>query len=168
MTSAFSDICIVYLDRLGDAVLKSGFVQTVRKLWPEASITLVCSERTADYWRLCPHLNDMRLAKSVPLNETFYARDTEKKLFDLAIALRAASDYENCHLLVEATKAVVRIGFRHAPQDHGEAYNRAFTHLVDPPTDNSEHVSDTPYRLLKEPLGLNDSLTIDRRSYSGE
>ena len=142
------DIGIVCLDHLGDAVLKSGFVQAVRSKWPAASICMFCTERTSEYWRLCPHIDRVRLARPIGPGETIFAWESEKKLFDLVIAPRAAPDYTGCHFLVATTRARVRIGFRQIHFIRGEDCNRVFTHLVDLPQDGIEHAAVSPARLL--------------------
>jgi ADP-heptose:LPS heptosyltransferase len=148
MKDTLDDIGIVCLDHLGDAVLKSGFVQAVRSKWPAASICMFCTERTSEYWRLCPHIDRVRLARPIGPGETIFAWESEKKLFDLVIAPRAAPDYTGCHFLVRATKAPMRIGFRQIHFIRGEDCNQAFTHLVDLPPDGAEHAAVSPARLL--------------------
>jgi len=149
MKDPVDDIGIVCLDHLGDAVLKSGFVQAMRSKWPAASIAMFCTERTSAYWHSCPQIDRVRLARPIGPGETIFARESEKKLLDLVVAPRAAPDYTGAHFLVQATKAPVRIGFRQIHFVRGEDCNRAFTQLVDLPEEGAEHAAVSPARLLR-------------------
>lgn len=160
MKDPVDDIGIVCLDHLGDAVLKSGFVQAVRSNWPAASIAMFCTERTSDYWRICPQIDRVRLARPIGPGETIFAWESARKPFDLVIAPRAAPDYTGTHFLVQATKARLRIGFRQIHFVRGEDCNRAFTQLVDLPQDGAEHAALSPGRLLSALTGNSQPLPL--------
>jgi ADP-heptose:LPS heptosyltransferase len=148
MIKDIADICLMCFDHLGDAVLQSGFAQAVRTNWPEANLAVICSEATAGYWRTCPFLDRVRIAHPINRNETIYAWEHERKVYDLVIAARAAPDFTRTHRYVDATKAPVKIGFRQKVFVGGEDCNRPFTHLVDIPEGNPEHPAIVPARIL--------------------
>lgn len=52
-------IAVVTLDALGDQVLRSGWMRALRGMYPEAGITVLCSDRTAGFWQSCPYVNSV-------------------------------------------------------------------------------------------------------------
>ena len=53
------NILIVRLDAIGDMVLTSGFIREVRKNFPSARITLLCSPTVYPIVELCPYVNEV-------------------------------------------------------------------------------------------------------------
>ena len=52
-------ILITQLNALGDAVLSTGFVREVKKLYPNHKIILICGANTQDIWKHCPYTDQI-------------------------------------------------------------------------------------------------------------
>ncbi|MBQ3726469.1 MAG: glycosyltransferase family 9 protein [Selenomonadaceae bacterium] len=59
ISSGVENILIVRLDAIGDMILMSGFLREVRKNFPHARITLVCSPLVRPIVELCPYVNEV-------------------------------------------------------------------------------------------------------------
>ena len=59
ISSGVENILIVRLDVVGDMILTSGFLREVRKNFPQARITLVCSPLVYPIVELCPYVNEI-------------------------------------------------------------------------------------------------------------
>ena len=58
-SSGVENILIVRLDLIGDMILTSGFIREVRKNFPKARITLICSPTTFPIVEFCPYVNEV-------------------------------------------------------------------------------------------------------------
>ena len=50
-------VLVLRPDNIGDAVLFSGALRSLRKYWPDARIDLIVKTQVRDLFRLCPHIN---------------------------------------------------------------------------------------------------------------
>jgi heptosyltransferase-1 len=100
------NIVLSRLDRIGDLVLSTPAIASVRRSWPEAHVTIVCSGRNAGVVERSPDVDEVVIApsgvKSTLVGERYRGRT------DLAIALApCTADFE----LVHATGAPLRVGY---------------------------------------------------------
>ena len=59
ISGGVENILIVRIDAIGDMILTSGFIREVRKNFPQARITLICSPLTLPIVELCPYVNEV-------------------------------------------------------------------------------------------------------------
>ncbi len=98
------NIVLTRLDRVGDLVLSTPAIASVRRSWPDAYVTLVCSRYNAVVVRRNPDLDAVVEAEdaAVTVGRRFRGR------CDIAIALAPRlADLQ----LVGATRAPVRVGY---------------------------------------------------------
>jgi len=98
------NILLTRLDRVGDLVLSTPAIASVRRSWPNAHVTIVCSRYNAGVVQRNPDLDAVVAADDVPaeMGRRFRGR------CDVAIALAPrAADFR----LVGATRAPVRVGY---------------------------------------------------------
>ena len=58
-SSSVENILIVQIDAIGDMIVMSGMIREVRKNFPQARITLVCSPLVYPLVELCPYVNEV-------------------------------------------------------------------------------------------------------------
>ena len=71
ISSGVENILIVRLDVIGDMILTSGFIREVRKNFPRARITLVCSPLVHPIVELCPYVNEVLSFDAKNLDRNF-------------------------------------------------------------------------------------------------
>ena len=143
-------ILVVKLDRLGDLVLCSPFLHGLRRLFPEAEITLAVRESLAELACLCP---DVDSVSGVPVSEGSmifssegcYVRWADQTLvwlrlcrslrwwsrrFDLAVILRRDADWYGATALAYLSGASRRVAIASAVTELKAQFNRGFDLLV--------------------------------------
>jgi ADP-heptose:LPS heptosyltransferase len=99
-------IVLSRLDRIGDLVLSTPAIASVRRSWPGAHVTIVCSPRNEAVMRDSPDVDEVAVAPSNVKPAVVGARFAGR--CDLAIALAPCTpDFE----LVRATRAPKRVGY---------------------------------------------------------
>jgi ADP-heptose:LPS heptosyltransferase len=99
-------IVLSRLDRIGDLVLSTPAIASVRRSWPEAHVTIVCSARNAAVVEGSPDVDEVVVAPSGVKPGVIGARFAGAT--DLAIALAPCTpDFE----LAGATQAARRVGY---------------------------------------------------------
>ena len=94
------------LDRIGDLILSTPAIASVRRSWPDADIALVCSRHNAGVVERSPDID--RLVIVEPNDEPVHVGAHFRGKVDLAIALAPrALDFS----VVGATRATRRIGY---------------------------------------------------------
>jgi ADP-heptose:LPS heptosyltransferase len=116
-------IGIVSLDALGDQVIRTGFVRACREFWPDAELTMICTGKTSEFWRLCPWLGGVAEVDKA---------DNIAPSFDMILNPRPAPDYYGASAFIAINKPKSYIGFD-----------------VVPPTRPLEPAWLAPYRLLE-------------------
>ena len=99
-------IVLSRLDRVGDLILSTPAIASVRRSWPEAHVTIVCSRHNAVVMERSPDVDAVVIAEPSDRPSDIGARF--RGACDLAIALApCAPDMR----LVGATRAAVRVGY---------------------------------------------------------
>jgi len=100
------NIVLTRLDRIGDLILSTPAIASVRRSWPEAHVTLVCSRHNAGVVERNPDVDELVVAEPDDSPARIGKRFRNKA--DLAIALAPRTlDFA----LVGATRAARRIGY---------------------------------------------------------
>jgi len=100
------NIVLTRLDRIGDLILSTPAIASVRRSWPQAHVTLVCSRHNAGVVERNPDIDDLVIAERDDSPSRIGARFRGST--DLAIALAPRTlDF----VLVGATRATRRIGY---------------------------------------------------------
>ena len=121
------NILIVRLDVIGDMILTSGFIREVRKNFPRARITLVCSPFVHPIVELCPYVNEILTFDKKNLNEispqmmkaiiNFCKKNFWQKHFSIAFAPQWGSDNLPGLMMCWLSGARERIGFGSFPYE---------------------------------------------------
>jgi ADP-heptose:LPS heptosyltransferase len=100
------NVLLTRLDRVGDLILSTPAIASVRRSWPQAHVTIVCSPYNATVVERSPDV-DAVVVKPVDTPAAAFGRRFRGRC-DLAIALAPCRpDFE----LVGATRAKVRVGY---------------------------------------------------------
>jgi ADP-heptose:LPS heptosyltransferase len=102
-------IVLTRLDRIGDLILSTPAIGSVRRSWPEAHITLVCSRHNAVVVERNPDIDRVLVAPSGARAGVFGRQFRGACDVAIALAPRAAD-----LALVGATGAPVRVGYTYA------------------------------------------------------
>ena len=155
------NILLIQLNAMGDLILSSGFIREIRKMFPDAHITLVCLGFWASLLKNCPYV-DKTISCFARDDDAFTSFQTTIKFcqdriwgydFDVAINLHWGLAGYLGSLLAWLSGAPTRIGFNF--QSERQYYKGEFItgHL----TDNDEYdryfLTDpvqTPYELYSE------------------
>lgn len=113
-------ILVVRLDEIGDAVLNVPFLRGLRKLYPEAKITLVVKSAVLNIMELSPYVDRVADYPLYRGRGEFLVNlyriikfNSKQRRFDLAIAPRWDSDYAyRAGLIVLGSGALRRVGYR--------------------------------------------------------
>jgi heptosyltransferase-2 len=120
-----TSLLIVRLDHIGDLVLSSPFFREIRGLYPQARITVVCSERAKNVLDCCPYVDEV-LGKPTQLNSVksvsqelaitrrFCKRYLAGRRFDVATVLRWDTDLFFASFICLYSNASKRIAFTEA------------------------------------------------------
>jgi ADP-heptose:LPS heptosyltransferase len=99
-------IVLSRLDRVGDLILSTPAIASVRRSWPRAHVTIVCSRYNATVVERSPDVDEVAIKPDGIAPAVFGRRF--RGACDLAIALApCAPDFQ----LVRATRAPVRVGY---------------------------------------------------------
>ena len=119
--SGVENILIVRLDAIGDMILTSGFIREVRRNFPQAHITLVCSPIAAPLVEFCPYINEMAVLDVKLLSRNllemmeqialFCREHLWRKNFSVAFSPRWDFDTTSALLTCWLSGARERIGF---------------------------------------------------------
>jgi heptosyltransferase-2 len=173
MSDAPQDIAVLRLDNIGDAILTTGFLDALRRVWPYARIEVWCTEATAHVFSRCPSVNAVL---ALPVISPRYVSRSEAMAhlecfkqraagrFDVVINPRCAPDAYGAAVYAGASEAPLRVAFRQTEFVDGLNPNAAYTLLVDPPFPR-EHAAFVGRHVLNA-LGLGDELAGPRLTFS--
>jgi ADP-heptose:LPS heptosyltransferase len=128
----FRNILIVKLDNIGDAVLLSPFLRTLRANAPDSRITLMVRETAADIVALCPYVDRVVGVVGEAWGDGFQSRDTEfvaayeRKSFDLAIVPRWDTDEFGAGAIARRSGERRTVGFSEGVNRAKARANRGF------------------------------------------
>ena len=125
------NILIVRIDAIGDMIVTSGMIREVRKNFPRARITLVCSPLVYPLVELCPYVNEIvtfdikTLGGGGPYHRNFplmlekladFCREhLWRKKFDIAFSTQCEGDSFPLILMTYLSGARERIGYDFLP-----------------------------------------------------
>lgn len=149
-------VVVVRLDNIGDHILGSGFFRGLREQLPQAEITALVSQRTAQLYDACPYIN-----RCVHLPETALTGQVNPELrqaqtkaleplagtFDLFVNPRVARDYYNAGAVADILGATRAVTFRQGD----ESFDSCHTDLIDRP--EGLHMADYAGLLLRKMFG---------------
>jgi ADP-heptose:LPS heptosyltransferase len=140
------NILLSRLDRIGDLVLSTPAIASVRRSWPQARVIIVCSPRNSGVVEFSPDVDEVVVApsgiKPALVGERFRGR------IDLALALAPCTpDFE----LVHATGAPLRAGYTYVRRYLARAASRyLLTRLAVSEADPDLCERDPAYRVRHE------------------
>lgn len=111
-------ICVLRLDEIGDVVLTTPFLQSIRLGAPEAEITLVVADRVADLFQHAPYVD--RVLPFFPregrrsiraLRAARFGAGLRRHRFDTVIVPRPSHDDYHARLMAMLSGAPTRVGF---------------------------------------------------------
>ncbi len=138
-------ILVVRLDEIGDQVLTSPFLRELRRLFPQARITLVVKPAVVNLVERCPYVDEV-LAFDAGIRQRFghlkrfarawrFAGPLRGRRFDLAALPRWDADYYHALPLAYLTGARWRVGFSERvlaeKRRHDRGADRLLTCAVD-------------------------------------
>lgn len=135
MPSAPASICLVRLSALGDVVLATALVQTLRERAPDARLTWITSAMTRDLLGELPGIEWIVLPRPMKLRDYLaLRRQLRGRRFDVLLAAQASFRANLVHACVPATR---RIGFdpRRGRDLHGLFVNERIA-------DRDEHLAE--------------------------
>ncbi len=150
-------VVVVRLDNIGDHILGSGFFRGLREQLPQAEITALVSQRTAQLYDACPFINRcVHLPDRVfrgQVNPEFWLRQTKvleplAGTFDLFINPRFARDYYNAGTVANILGATRSVTFRQGD----DSFDSCHTDLIDRP--EGLHMAAYAGLLLRKLFGL--------------
>jgi ADP-heptose:LPS heptosyltransferase len=138
------NVVLTRLDRVGDLILSTPAIASVRRSWPQAHVTIVCSAHNASVMEHNPDVDEIAIlppdAHPAKFGRRFRGR------CDIAIALAPrAPDYS----LVGATRAPIRVGYTYVRRYAARLTSRFFlnrTALSDADPALSERLPSRPVR----------------------
>ena|GEM_PF-3278004 len=152
-------VAVLRLDNIGDHILGSGFFRGLRERLPQAEITALVSQRTAQLYEVCPYINrcvhlpDITLkGQDHQLIQQALAEVLTPLIgtFDLFVNPRVAWDYYNAGAVADILSAPRSVTFRQGD----ELFDSCHTDLIDPP--NGLHMAEYAGLLLRKMFGSED------------
>ncbi len=149
-------VVVVRLDNIGDHILGSGFFRGLREQLPQAEITAMVSQRTAQLYAACPHIdrcihveNATATGQVNPRLRQAYAKALAPLVgtFDLLVNPRADRDYYHAGAIAEILGAPRSITFRQGE----ESFDACHTDLLDRP--QGLHMAEYAGLLLRKMFG---------------
>ncbi len=144
-TTRHRSIIVIRVDEIGDVTLTSAFLGGVRRLFPDARITLLVKEEVKDLVLYCPHTDEILSLRNtcgklkrwfiLPWEMRAYARThLQQRAFDMAILPRWDVDAHYAGVLAYHAGIPVRIGFAEHVHPRktvlNAGFDRFFTHTV--------------------------------------
>ena len=137
-------ILIVRLDELGDMVLSTPFIRGMRKIYPNAHISLVVKNELSELFELCPYVNEIygyeRAVQRFSFVKSFFKmrkfiREKGLEDYDLAVVPRwDTDDGYFAGLLAFLSNATNRIGYsedvNNSKKKSDKGYNRFYTKII--------------------------------------
>jgi ADP-heptose:LPS heptosyltransferase len=133
-------VLVIRLDDIGDMVLSTPFLRELRRVVPQAKISLVVKPSVEELAVGCPFVNEILVYDPGPLGYTptfermqrtvrFSARHLWLRRFDLAIIPRWDADLYHAAYLAYWSGAAWRVGYSECVVHHKRAMNGGFDGL---------------------------------------
>lgn len=138
-------ILVIHLDNLGDAILYSPFVESLRTRWPEAGITLVTNSWLTAFWNTCPWIDEVigfdfpksRILRSLLLPwiaRRFVRRQgLEDRCFDLIVVPRWEMDMRGAKMIASMCGRDRAVGYSESVNVLTQKLNWSFDRLLGHP-----------------------------------
>jgi lipopolysaccharide heptosyltransferase II len=156
-TSQVRRVLVVHLFEIGDVVMLTPFLRELRRLLPDARITLIVKPETRDLVETCPYIDeviayDMHLAPIWrPLLLPWRAFQTARRLwtrrFDLAIVPSWLADNSYASFLACFSGARWRVGYSERVSARRRRLNRGFDRLFTQTRDEAGLAHDVRHNL---------------------
>ena len=133
-------ILVVHLFELGDVLWLSPFLRELRRLFPQAEITLIVKPESRNLVETCPYVNEVIAynARLAPVWRPFILpwrafwtgwRDLRPRQFDLALVPSLLADNSYASFLACFSGAPWRVGYSENILDRRRRLNRGFDRL---------------------------------------
>lgn len=137
---AVERVLVIRLDDIGDMVLSTPFLRELRRMVPQAKISLVVKPSVAEFAVGCPFVDEILAYDPGSLGYTptfqrmqrtmwFSARHLWLRRFDLAIIPRWDADLYHAAYLAYCSGAAWRVGYSECVAHHKRAMNSGFDSL---------------------------------------
>lgn len=142
-------VLVTYLMHLGDLVLTTPFIHALRKVMPDAQITMLVDEKLVDIVKYNPNLDKVITIDKKGRDDSIaalirYARRLRQEKYDMLISLHPN---ERCSFLCAFSGAKYKVGAVH------KIFSWAFDKVV--PLDRKMHAADMYLDVLSK-MGIND------------
>jgi heptosyltransferase-3 len=138
----YKKILLVKPDGIGDFILFTPFLRTIREAQPDALIVLVCAIRHQELLVNCPYIDDyFCLFNGLNISENDINNCAEQLLsryganFDLSINVRWDADYYGASLFTYKINAKIRLSYSEKSNSLKTQINKGFdefsTHVID-------------------------------------
>ena len=123
--NGFSNILVIKLRYLGDVLLSTPVLASLRAAFPSASLSMLVNRGTEAMIAENPHLDEVLIVERAesPLHQLEFVTALRRRRFDLVLDL---TDGDRAAILSRLTGAAVRAGFNR----EGRWRGRLYTHLV--------------------------------------
>ncbi|MDI6757794.1 MAG: glycosyltransferase family 9 protein, partial [Endomicrobiia bacterium] len=130
LDGAFKKILLIKLSAMGDSVVLIPAVRALRKKFPDATITVICTKINKDIFQLCPYINKTIVFDVKKIINPFYSLKLfGKEHYDAAI------DFDQwlrvSPVLSFLSKAKIRLGFETDLQFRHYSYTHPVKHSKD-------------------------------------
>ena len=131
----------VRTDSIGDAVLASSMLSSIRNTFSNAKITVVCREHIAELYESCPHVETvLTFEEKRILSDPTYASEILQSVRNLRVDCTFNTVYSRdiiCDRMVAASGAGLRVGMHgnlcNISEELRAQHNQWYTHLLSSP-----------------------------------
>ena len=138
--SAKQNILIIRLDEIGDCVLTIPLIRELKRIYPNASITLLVQPKSQSLFQNCTYIDEIityedttngrlwRLRRVINAL-SFSHRDLKPRGFRIAISPRWDTDYHQAAYLAYFSGAPIRLGYSETVSSSKQKYNHNYDKL---------------------------------------
>ena len=162
-------VLVIRLDALGDGILTTPLISTIRKNWPESVIDVLCTPYTRPLFSRCPGVNQAIPFRGGTMIENYsFFRKIGQNFYDLVLT---ASPTQNSYLATRLAKAPHRVGVIYRERPLVALAQSLYNIFTDPvytsPRKSADEGRPIPHEVkqvlsLCGPLGITD---LDQKLY---